>query len=174
MPRIRDSNRARLAGALLLIALAFLAALAFRLRQREAEQATEPIGVAPPAPIEVDRFSARLEKTSDEERLLVGLRLRANGDEPIEGFVFVVARSDRATPKVFAIWPPLNPGTAISAGGHFHAAHPASGHPATLGPEWERIDAVIERLPGQPPFDQVVVYVVGGGGTVLLARPFAL
>jgi hypothetical protein len=169
--RLRDSRRARLAGAVLLLTLASLAAFGYQLRRWEAEHVSEPVN--PPAPIEVDRFAARLEKGSDDERLNVSLRLRATGAESIECFVFVVARSDRVTPRVWAIWPGRAPG-AISSGGHFHAAHPASGHAATLTEEWERIEAVIPRQPGQPPFDEVVAYVVSPAGTILLARPFAL
>ena len=62
---------------------------------------------------------------------------------------------------------------AISAGGHFHAAHPASGYPLSLGRGWQSIDAVLARTPGQPPFDSVSVYVVGPNGNILLERPFA-
>lgn len=168
------STGTRLGGALLLVAFAFLAALGYQLRQQEAEQAAEPAAMAPSSPIEFDRFSARLEKNNDGERLTVGLRLRATGVDPIPCFVFVVARTERGTPKQWAIWPADTPGLAISAGGHFHAAHPASGHPLTLSDGWERIDAVLPIADGQPPFDSVVVYVVNGAGNILLSRPFAL
>jgi len=176
MANARRATGPRLGGALLLIALAFLAALGYQLRQREAEEAAEPPPLAPSSAsaVELDRFSARLEKSSDGERLTVGLRLRAGTPDPLPCFVFVVARSERGTPKQWAIWPSETPGLAISAGGHFHAAHPASGHPLNLTDAWERVDAVLPVAPGQPPFDSVVVYVVNGGGNILLSRPFAL
>ncbi len=124
--------------------------------------------------VEVSRFSARLEKSDATERLTISVRLRANSETPIDCYVFVVASSTHSSPRSWAIWPVENPGFAISAGGHFHAAHPTTGHPLSLGRSWTRVDATLPRTPGQPPFDSVVVYVVDGKGEVLLARPFAL
>jgi hypothetical protein len=92
----------------------------------------------------------------------------------VDCFVFVVARSEHGNPKPWAIWPADRPGMAISAGGHFHAAHPASGHALALSSSWQPVEAVLTHVPGQPPFDSLVVYVVGPGGNILLARPFAL
>lgn len=176
MASLQPTPRTRLAAALLLVALAFLAAYAYQIRLREAENAAEP--PAPEeslAPIELDRFSARLEKSDDQqERLSVSLRLRATGVTAIDCFVFVVARAEHGSPKPWSIWPAESPGMAISAGGHFHAAHPASGYPLTLGDGWQRVDALLPHTPGQPSFDSVVVYVVGANGNTLLARPFAL
>lgn len=163
----------RVAGIGLVVVLAVLVAGVYQLRRPEPEEATESASAAPLAPVELDRFSARLEKSNDEERLTVSLRLRATGAEPLECFVFVVARTERGSPRPWAIWPSESPGMAISAGGHFHAAHPASGYPLSLGRGWERVDAVLPRTPGQPPFDSVSVYVVGPNGNILLARPFA-
>ena len=174
MPSSRRSPTPGVAGALLLVALAFLAALGYQLRQQEAEEAVEPVVTAPNAPIELDRFSARLEKTNEGERLAVGLRLRASGPEPVDSFVFVVARTERGTPKQWAIWPADSPGMAISAGGHFHAAHPATGYALSLTGSWARVDAVLPVASGQPPFDSVVIYVVNASGNILLAHPFAL
>jgi len=163
----------RIAGVALLVVLSLLAAGVYQLRQPQTDDAVESAGAAPLAPVELDRFSARLEKANDEERLSVSLRLRATGAEPLECFVFVVARTERGAPRSWAIWPAESPGMAISAGGQFHAAHPASGYPLSLGRGWERIDAVLPRTAEQPPFDSVSVYVVGPNGNVLLARPFA-
>jgi hypothetical protein len=176
MARLEPPSRTRLAAALLLVALAFLAAYAYQMRLQEAEEAAEP--PAPEeslAPIELDRFAARLERSGDEdERLTVSLRLRATGVNAIDCFLFIVARGERGTPKPWSIWPEESPGLAISAGGHFHAAHPASGHPLALTSAWQRVDAVLSHAAGQPSFDSVVVYVVSPGGNILLARPFAL
>ena len=60
------------------------------------------------------------------------------------------------------------------AGGHFHAAHPATGYAVSLTSSWARLDAILPIASGQPPFDSVVVYVVNAGGNILLAHPFAL
>jgi len=126
------------------------------------------------AKIEASRFSARLEKTDETERLTISVRLRANTPTPIDCYVFVVASSTHAAQRTWAIWPVENPGFAISAGGHFHAADPSSGHHLLLARTWTRVDATFPRTPRQPPFDSVVVYVVDRTGEVLLARPFAL
>jgi hypothetical protein len=150
---------------------ALLVAAAFSACRRAAEVESRASGQ--PA-VEASRFSARLEKSDTTERLTVSVRLRANTENPIDCYVFVVASSTRAAPRTWAIWPVENPGSAISAGGHFHAAHPTTGHPLSLGRSWTRVDATLPRTPGQPPFDSVVVYVVDPKGEVLLARPFPL
>ena len=168
------SPRATVAGALLLVALAFLAAYVLQVRRDDLLAPAEVTPAEPSAPIELDRFSARLEKTNDIERLAVSVHLRATAAESLGCFVFVVARSERGARKTWAIWPPSSPGMAISAGGHFHAAHPATGHPLTLTSAWERIDAVLPLRKGQPPFDTVALYVVADNGNILLSRPFAL
>lgn len=173
MPRLRDSRRARALGIALVVILGILAAGVYQLRRHDTDDTAESAGTAPLAPVEIDRFSARLEKSNEEERLTVSLRLRATGSEPLECFVFVVARAERGSPRQWAIWPAESPGMAISAGGHFHAAHPASGYPLSLARGWERIDAVLPHAADQPPFDSVSVYVVGANGNVLLERPFA-
>ena len=171
---LRNSPRVRFAGVVLLGALGLLVAYVAQIRHRQAEDAADTPADEPSAPVELDRFSARLEKSNDEERLTVSLRLRAGSGGPIECYLFIVARTERGSPRPWAIWPAESPGMAISAGGHFHAAHPASGHPLSLGSGWERVEAVLPRTPGQPPFDSVSVYVVGESGNVLLERPFAL
>jgi len=174
MARLQTSPKVRFAGIAALVAVALLGAYAYQLRHQQPDEAQEASSAAPLAPIEVDRFSARLEKSNDEERLSVGFRLRSNAKDPLECYLFVVARTERGTSRSWAIWPSGSPGLAISAGGQFHAAHPASGHPLSLGRDWERIDAVFDRTPGQQPFDSVSIYVVSGNGNILLARPFAL
>lgn len=174
MARMRGSPRSRVAGALLLVGLAFLAAYALQLREQEPEPVVREATDRPSAPLELDRFSARLERTNEIDRLAVSVRLRANLVDPVTCFVFVVARTERSPRKAWAIWPPSSPGMAISAGGHFHGAHPASGHALDLGGAWQRVDAVIPMAKGQAPFDTIAVYVVAPNGHILLARPFAM
>lgn len=174
MARLQTSPAARVAAALMLIALVFLAAYGYQVRLQRDEETAEPAPAAPSSPIELDRFAARLEKTNEGERLTVGLRLRTSAAGPLDCHVFVVARTDRGTPHGWAIWPPDSPGMAISAGGHFHAAHPASGYSVSLNSGWQRVDAVLPLPEGRPPYDSVVVYVVGDSGNILLARPFSL
>ncbi|MBI4514556.1 MAG: hypothetical protein HY699_01910 [Deltaproteobacteria bacterium] len=133
--------------------------------------ALEP--AAPPA-VEFDRFSARQERGANGERLNVSLRLRSTLPGSGVGFVFVVARNDHVTPRVWAIWPPQAYGQAITAGGHFHGSAPTSGEAIELSERWERLNAVIPHDPGQSPFDTVILYVVSPQGAVLLSRPFGI
>ena len=144
-----------------------------RVLQHPSAVATTPEADLPPI-IEVDRFTARRERSEDGERLSVSLRLRSTLPQPIEGFVFVVARNDHASPRVWAIWPPESAGTAISAGGHFHGATPSAGQGLTVGHSWERVTAVLPHEPGQAPFDSVTIYFVSPQGQILLTRPFAI
>jgi hypothetical protein len=130
---------------------------------------------AEPAPgIEFDRFSTRHERTDEEERLSVSLRLRAASSQPVSGFLFVVARNDHVTPHLWVIWPPQANGLAITSGGHFHAATPTAGEALTLTDRWERISTTLPHPPGQLPFDTVVIYFVSPQGQILLSRPFGL
>jgi hypothetical protein len=122
--------------------------------------------------VEFDRFSARRERTGEEERLIVSLRLRTAGESPVDCFVFVVARSDQATPRAWSIWPQQPAGLAISSAGHFHGAAPAAGHSVTLTQRWERITASFSEP--NVPFSVAVIYVLNGEGRVLLTRPFRM
>lgn len=143
---------------------------------RGRSQDAAPATPRPPAPIvvEADRFTAHLERSADAEQLSVSVRLRTNAPEPLVCFAFLVARTDRGAPRAWSIWPSEIPGHAISAGGHFHAAHPTTGFPLSLTPSWARVDATLPLAAGQPEFDFVVVYVVNPDGEILLARPFPL
>jgi hypothetical protein len=89
-------------------------------------------------------------------------------------YVFVLARNDHASPKVWAVWPTQGPGGAITGGGHFNSSNPAAGQAVTLDSGWTRIYAALDQPQGQAAFDTVMVYVVSPKGEVLLARPFAL
>ena len=55
-----------------------------------------------------------------------------------------------------------------------HRTDPATGQAVSLTSRWTRISGAIDHPLGRPPFDEVMVYVVGPQGEVLLARPFAL
>jgi hypothetical protein len=165
-------RRLRQLAVLLTALVVLLGVIVIRQQRSERERAEAPQSES--SLIEFDRLSARLEKSSDTERLVVGIRLRANVVSPIDCFVFVVARSGRGGPQVAVVWPTEQAGRAISAGGHFHAADPASGYPVALGTSWEKITAVLPHKVGEAPFDSVVVYVVSAQGDTLLARPYPL
>jgi hypothetical protein len=124
--------------------------------------------------VELDNFSARREKSSDSERLQVSLRLRLNASGNLGCYVFVLARNDHTTPKLWAVWPAQGTGGAITGGGHFSGTNPAGGEAVTLASGWTRISATLDHPLGKPPFDTVMVYVVSPKGEILLARPFAL
>jgi hypothetical protein len=119
-----------------------------------------------------ERFSARHERIDDTDMLSVSLRLRTSASVSLPCYVFVVARNDQASPKVWAIWPPQPPGPAITASGHFHGATPSMGSSITLSDQWERLTASIPQPSGSAPFDTVSIYVVDPEGRILLARPF--
>jgi len=118
-----------------------------------------------------DRFAARRERSDEGERLSVTLLLRTSATVSLPCFVFLVARNEQTSPRLWAAWPPQAQGPAVSAGGHFHGATPASGFPVTLSEEWERVTATIPR-PDDGEYDTVIVYVVDPAGRILLARPF--
>ena len=135
------------------------------------ELATDQASVAL---VDFESFSTRREKTTDAERLNVSLRLRLTVPGSIDSYVYVLARNDHVSPKLWAAWPPQGPAGALTAGGHFRGNVPQTGEPVKLTSSWTRINASIDHPPGQPPFDMVMVYVVNTKGDVLLARPFAL
>ncbi len=141
----------------------------------------DPSPVVPQAPpgaeraqVRFDRFSAHRERSDAGERLSVSLRLRTGPGERLSCFVFVVARNDHVTPRVWSIWPPQPPGPVITVGGHFHGANPAAGHPLILSDAWQRLTATVPYPPGGSAFDTVVVYVLTAEGRILLARPFSV
>jgi hypothetical protein len=119
-----------------------------------------------------DRFSARRERSDDGDRLSVSLRLRTSASVSLPCFVFVLARNDAVSPKLWAIWPPQAPGPAVTAGGHFHGATPTTGAAMTLTDAWERVTATFPTAASGVPFETVLVYVVDPAGRILLARPF--
>lgn len=118
-----------------------------------------------------DRFAARRERSDEGDRLTISVRLRTSASVSLPCYVFLVARHDQVTPRVWAAWPPQAQGPAVSAGGHFHGATPESGYAVTLTDTWERVTATIPQPPTTP-FDTVVIYVVDPAGRILLARPF--
>jgi hypothetical protein len=123
--------------------------------------------------IDVSAFSARREKSSDAERLNVSLRLRLTTGTPVDCYVYILARNEHVSPKLWVVWP--TPAIrAVTAGGHFRGGIPPTGEPVQLTSSWTRISATLEHPPGQPPFDTVTLYVLNARGEVLLERPFAL
>jgi len=132
-----------------------------------AEPATMPL-------VEFDSFSTRREKSSDAERLNVSVKLRLTAPGSVDAYVYVVARNDHVSPKLWGVWPAQDGGGAVTAGGHFRVSNPATGQAVTLSTRWTRINATIDHPLGKPPFDEVMVYVVSPKGDILLARPFAI
>ena len=123
--------------------------------------------------IEVNAFSARKEKSSDAERLNVSLRLRLTTGTPVDCYVYILARNEHVSPKLWVVWP--TPAVrAVTAGGHFRGGIPPTGEAVQLTSSWTRISATLEHPLGQPPFDTVTLYVLNARGEVLLERPFAL
>lgn len=123
--------------------------------------------------IEVSGFSARREKSSDAERLTVSLRVRLTTRTPIDSHVYVVARNEHASPKLWTVWP-SQAANAVSTGGHFKGSTPPSGEAVRLTSSWTRVNATVQHPAGRPPFDTVTLFVVGADGEILLERPFAL
>lgn len=135
--------------------------------EQRTESATLPL-------VDVSSFSARRERSADAERLSVSLRLRLTAPGIVDCFVYVLARNDRISPKLWGVWPTQGPSGAVTAGGHFGPTNPESGAALSLTPSWTRITATIDHPPGRPPFETVMVYVVSPKGEILLSRPFAL
>ena len=130
------------------------------------ESATTPL-------VELSGFSARREKSADAERLNVSVRLRLTAKATVDSFVYVVARNDHVSPKLWAVWPPQAV-NALTTGGHFRGGTPPSGEPVALASGWTRLNATFQHPPGRPPFDTVTLYVVSAKGEIVLERPFAL
>jgi hypothetical protein len=139
-----------------------------------ASRSDSPEPIALPL-VEFDTFAARREKNSDSERLHVSLRLRLAASGNLDCYVFVLARNDHTSPKIWAVWPAQGPGGAITGGGHLSGSNPAGGQAVTLlASRWTSITATLDQPRGKSPFDTVMVYVVSPKGEILLARPFAL
>jgi hypothetical protein len=165
-------------NSLLYTALVALAAalghLTFRATtSRQNIQATDSQTESVSAPlIELSGFSARREKSSDAERLTVSLRLRLTTRAPIDSYVYLVARNEHVSPKLWMVWP-SQAATAVTTGGHFKGSIPPSGEALRLTSSWTRVNATVQHPLGRPPFDTVTLYVVGVDGEILLERPFA-
>jgi hypothetical protein len=123
--------------------------------------------------VQFDGFTSRLERSSDAERINVSLRLRLTAAGSLDCQLYVVARNDHTTPKLWGVWPTQGPDGAITAGGHFRGGA-KSGEPITLTTSWTRISASILHPPGLAAYETVALYVIGPKGDILLARPFAL
>jgi len=132
-----------------------------------AESATTPL-------FELSNFSVRLEKSSDAERLTIAVRLRLTATGSVDCAIYVVARNDHVSPKIWAVWPPQDAAGAMTAGGHFRGNNPTSGQNLQLTTHWTRVTATIDHPIGQPAFDVVTVYLVSPQGEILLSRPFVL
>lgn len=140
-------------------------------RKQAAGPSTDDSG--PGATIDVDAFTTRVVQTSEGERLNVALRLRLLRPGTLECHVYLVARNDRVTPKLWAVWPPESAGTNVTGGGHFSGGAAPTGERISLGTGWFRISGSMVHPTGRPPFETVVLYVVARNGQVLLARPFS-
>lgn len=123
--------------------------------------------------VESDGFSPRIEKSSDMERLNVSVQLRINAPGSMDAWLFVVARNDEVSPKLWAAWP-QGAHAAITTGGHFRGSSPGAGYPTTLTSSWTRVHASIDHPPGAVPFDTAMIYVVNAKGQIVLARPYPL
>ncbi|MFQ5666060.1 MAG: hypothetical protein ACE5I7_06465 [Candidatus Binatia bacterium] len=124
--------------------------------------------------VEIANFSARQEKSSDSERLTVSLRMRLTAPGTMNSYVYVLARNDHASPKLWAVWPHQGRGGAVTAGGHLRTNSPKTGEPVHLSSRWTRVTATLAHPPGRAPFETVMVYVVSPKGEIVLSRPFAL
>lgn len=164
-------RRDRLAALVLLVLITALA-VALVLRRSVFDDADVLERARLHEAIEFGRVSARRERSAEGDRLTVIMRLRTTMGVSLPCYVFVLARNDQATPKLWAIWPPQTPGSAVSTGGHFNGSSPGTGQAVTLTDQWERIAATIPQPSGGPPFDDIEVYVVDPDGRILLARPF--
>jgi hypothetical protein len=174
MPSRADIRRRDRLAALLLLVLIVALGVALILRRsvfEDGDRLAQRARLQHEA-IELDRFSARRERSAGGDRLSVSLRLRTSVSVSLPCYVFVVARNDQASPKLWAIWPPQPPGPAITAGGHFHGATPNAGYAMTLSDRWERLTATVPHPSSGSGFDTVVIYVVAGDGRILLERPF--
>jgi len=156
----------------LVVVLGYLTFEAVSRRRQGGDQVAEQQA---PAPLfEIANFWARQEKSAEAERLTVSMRLRLTAPGTVDGYVYVVARNDHVSPRLWAVWPSQGTGGTVTAGGHLRTEDPSTGHEVTLTEGWTRISATLDHPPGRPPFDTVYIYVVSPKGEILLSRPFAL
>jgi len=155
-------------------ALGYLTFQAIGANRGAREADTESAEVPAPPLIDLDSFAIRQERTSETERLNVSFRVRLTSIGGVDCNVYIVARNDRSTPRLWAVWPPQDEGGAITGGGHLRAGAPPMGAPFTLTSDWTRINGSFDHPPGSPPFETVIIYVVGSKGEILLARPFTI
>ncbi len=177
MAEARSRRQKRLLSSLSYAALVALAAALGYLTLRATQQGhggdSLAEGVTPPPLIELSGFSARREKSSDAERLSVAMRLRLSARAPLDCYIYIVARNEHVSPKLWAPWPE-EAANALTTGGHFRGSSPPSGQSIRLTSSWTRVNATIPHPMGKPPFDTVTVYLVGSQGEILLERPFAI
>jgi len=181
MFRSLPPHRRRLLSSVVYSALvATVAGLGYLTSQVIGERRHGANGVEPSAEsvsmplVDIANFAARHEKSTDGERLAVSLRLRLTAPGSIDCFVFVVARNDHVSPRLWAVWPPEEAGGAVSVGGHFRVSNPTAGYPLKLTQSWTRMSATLSHPVGQPRFETATVYVVSAVGEVLLSHPFTL
>jgi hypothetical protein len=124
--------------------------------------------------IDIASFTARREKSIDVERLTISLRLRLASGSSADCFVYVLARNDHVSPRLWGVWPAQAAGGAVTAAGNFRGGNPTFGERVGLTSSWTRIVATINHPPDRPPFETATVYVVSSTGEVLVARPFVL
>lgn len=124
--------------------------------------------------IELEGFQARPERSGSGWILRVSLRLRAATAHPLDCQVFLVAKGEPESGKLFQVWPTIGPGTPFSAAGHLTSGNVSSGAPLTLTQSWQRIVATIPLPTAGASFHTVTVYVFGPRGEVLLSRPFSV
>lgn len=155
----------------LVVTLAYLTYQTGIEQRQHAESANENSARSTLPLVELEGYLPRREKSSDLQRLNVSVRLRLNAPGTLDCWVFVVARNDQVTPKVWAVWPP-GATAAITAGGHFRGTNPTSGQPVTLSSTATRINASINQPSGEPAFETVMIYVVNEAGEIIVARPY--
>jgi len=164
----------RLLSSLSYAALVALAAVLGYFTFRATQHRDNAPEASVPAPlIEATGFSVRKEKSWEAEKLSVSMRLRLSTRTPIDCYVYIIARNDHVSPKLWVPWPAQAAGT-ITTGGHFRRGMPPSGEALKLTSSWTRLNATIPHPVGRPPFDTLTVYLVGQQGEILLERPFAL
>jgi hypothetical protein len=158
----------------LVVGLGYLTFRAVTERRRGRDNGTAAADQGAIPLIDVSGFSSRRDKSSDAERVMVSFRLRVTTPDMVDCYVYVLARNDHVSPKIWGVWPAQEPGGAVTNGGNFRGSDPTSGQALRLSTSWNRVNATIDHPLGKPPFETVTVYVVSPKGEILLARPFML
>ena len=163
-------------GALVVVVIA-LGYWTFRIsyERRHAATQTGSAGAESITPllIEVSSFSARREKSTDAERLSISLRLRITAPGSIDCRLYIFARNDHVSPRLWGVWPP-EAAPDVTPAGNLRSGPPVNGEPIQLSSSWTRIIATVNHPFGRPAFETATLYVVDPKGVVLLARPFVL